>query len=215
MVNIKFHLNEAFAEIEKGRQRDIQRLLYLIYAFLKYCGVSTGDLSKCWLKEHALKALIYYGIIKGVFETYDYSPRLLIWGSLTRFINISSEAERDLVSLIEKGLLKRLRLATPTYRYIYAYSLNEDHLKRELNVIPESIKNQVHDLLRCPKCGRMDKVIIEFESIGDIEEDIFPFLYCMRCHLRIDTYGVKDKRNAMNGILSPEDVDYDSEPVKL
>ena len=204
--------------LEMQRKRDVLRLLYLLSLFIMRTRTVGGkDIEmrySLWLKEHALKALIYYGVTRGLFETYDYAPALSIWGSLTRFINTSNEAERDLAKLINNRLLQRLRLATPTYRYIFAYRLIDDEVEKLLTEMPEDIKRDVEEVFKCPFCGDWKNVYIKFECERHGSEKIIPILYCERCKKRIDKLPEIPERG-IDGILHPEDVEYEIEPVSI
>jgi len=92
---------------------DCQKLLYLIGLYTS----GGGDLER-WIKNYALWALVYHGIIEGVFEDYDYTPVIVMWYGALRVANISMEAEADIFRLRKEGLINKLRLATSKYRYI-------------------------------------------------------------------------------------------------
>ena len=217
MENSIYFFKGELEKIEKANQRDILKLIYLLSLFqnkTKFMHREPKIRYSFWLKEHALKSLIYYCINNGLFETYDYSPSLTIWGSLTQFVNTSNEAERDLTQLIKKGILQRLRLATPTYRYIFAYRLVEKESDKLINEIPEDIRKEVENIFKCPNCGLSESVFIAFECEGEKSEKVIPILYCYNCNKRIDKL-LTEYEEGIDGILKPEDVQYEIEPVSI
>ncbi len=94
---------------------------------LKLIGLYTGSMGNVerWIKNYALWVLVYYGIVKGVFEKYDYTPIITLWYGYLRVVNVSMEAEADLMKLRSLGLVNKLRLATSKYRFITAYMITE------------------------------------------------------------------------------------------
>ncbi len=176
---------EVLREKVKELGEDAAKLLYLLYLY-------TGGSRSRWIKDYALWVLIYYGITKGVFEGYDYAPRVIMWHGAFRTANISEEAGRDLLRLRNMGLVKKLRLATSKYRYITAYRVSE---KGEALVqgLSEKVKRPVEEVFK--PSGRLIEIVLdrEFKPLVKI-------------------YG----QAPINvGFLDTEEVPYDSDPVFL
>lgn len=151
-------------------EKDIQRLVYLIYLYTSYLNVRR----EVWLKDQALKALVYIGIINKLFKTFDYAPLFCTWSDQTRFVNMSMEAEAILEKLVKRGILDRLRISTEHYRYIFAYRVRDySYIKR----IPESIRKEVKRIYQCPK----DHSLYEVK----FDEHMNPILVCPECNSEI------------------------------
>ncbi len=174
-------------ESSTEKEEDIQRLVYLIYLYTKKSNFRKGE----WLKDQALKALIYFGIVKGLFRTFDYAPLFVTWSDQTRFVNVSMEAEAILEKLVKDEILDRLRLSTEHYRYIFAYRVRD---LSYIEKIPESIKEEVKRVYQCSK----DLVLYEVKFNRYIE----PILVCPRCDTKIELRVLKtEKMKFMSKII--------------
>ncbi len=168
--------------------RDAEKLLYLISL---YTG-GEGELEK-WIKNYALWALIYHGIVEKVFEKYDYTPVTVMWYGVLRIANISMEAEADIFKLRKEGLINKLRLATSKYRYITAYKVTEKG-EKYLEKVEPRVKKDVDRVFNPPGVGVPDITI-------DVKGN--PILI------------YKDGRRILIKVLYPEDVAYSSSPSFL
>ncbi len=168
--------------------QDCQKLLYLIGLYTR----SEGELEK-WIKNYALWALVYQGIVEKVFKDYDYTPVTVMWYGVLRIANISMEAEADIFRLRKEGFINKLRLATSKYRYITAYKITRKGEEYLENIKPE-LKEDVDKVFNPPGVGIPD---ITIDSRGN------PILI------------YKDGRKVLIKILYPEDVAYSSAPSFL
>ncbi|RLE63088.1 MAG: hypothetical protein DRJ38_08390 [Thermoprotei archaeon] len=168
--------------------RDSEKLLYLISLYTR----SEREMEK-WIKNYALWALIYHGIVEKVFEDYDYTPVTVIWYGTLRIANISMEAEADIFKLRREGLINKLRLATSKYRYITAYKITEKGEKYLQNIKPE-VKAEVDRVFNPPSVGIPD---ITIDAKGN------PILI------------YKNGKKILVKILYPEDMAYSSAPSFL
>ena len=137
--------------------RDQARLLYLLSLYTKPARSSKEKES--WMKDLALKALIYHLITKHLFSDYDYAPLLAQFFGLHVYMNVSQEGEDDVHDLRELGLVQRLKLSTMRHMYIAAYRVTERGMEALKTVSPED-KEAVDKALSCPACGRLLSVEI-------------------------------------------------------
>ncbi|MHA1750901.1 MAG: hypothetical protein ACTSYZ_00900 [Candidatus Helarchaeota archaeon] len=149
----------------------MKRLLYLIAEYTKI-GDQYGVLS---IKDLPLKALIYYGIINKIFD-YDYAPLSIMYMDNRRFLNVSQEGEDDLNDLRDLGLLNKIRIATRSHTFIYAYSLTNNGIKY-LKEIKSDDKIAVDSKLKC-KCGRTYEIKVLLSGI---------YFTCSTCNVNINS----------------------------
>lgn len=173
---------------EEPITEQMKRLCYMIAEFTKQDG-KYGVLA---FKALPLKALIFKGIIDGVFD-YDYAPQSIMYMDNRRFLNISREGEDDLDDLRDINLLNKIRLATKRHVFIYAYNLTKEGINF-LNNIPNEDKKIVNELIFC-KCGRLYNLIVTVDGI---------FLICTYCNVKIDTE-----------VTDIEDVSYKCSPIYI
>ena len=169
--------------------REMRRLLCLIAESTKL----DGQYGKLAIKDLSLKALIHTAIIKKVLD-YDYAPASIMYMENRRYLNISQEGEDDLNDLRDLGLLNKVRLATKSHSFIYAYILSEKGIQF-LNSIPKEDCDAVNPIIKCASCGNNFEIKINMEGI---------FFICEKCNLKIDSE-----------ITEIEDVAYKSIPFKI
>ena len=191
--------NEAF---DNEAEKDAQRLVYLIYLYTR----KTRDNNLTWLKDQALKALIYIGTVEQLFRTFDYAPLFCTWSDQTRFVNVSMEAEAVLEQLVKAKIIERLRLSTEHHRYIFAYRVTDESFVAK---IPTEIKEEVERVYKCPIHGTLYEVCFT--------EYVEPQLVCLKCERGKEKEVVineKTKVRARN-ILQVEQIDFESKLVLL
>jgi len=163
--------------------KDQNRLLYLISLYSK---PSENETQKVvWVRETALRAFMFEGIVKKVFE-WDYAPASVMTADGRKFMNISQEGEDDINDLREMGLMDALKLSTSRHYYITAYCITKKG-QTEVKKVPKTDKDPVDALVKC-ECG------------GDLkaeERDEKIILKCDAC-----------RKKTESGIMDCEDVSY-------
>lgn len=137
--------------------KDQSRLLYLLSLYTK--PAESSEDKEVWMKDLAIKAIIYHLTTKGVFKDYDYAPLLVPFFGPQRYMNVSQEGEDDVNDLRELGLLQRLKLSTTKHVYIAAYRLTKRGVEALKGVSPQD-KEVIKKALSCPNCGRLLSVEI-------------------------------------------------------
>ncbi|MHA1205359.1 MAG: hypothetical protein ACTSRR_09420 [Candidatus Heimdallarchaeaceae archaeon] len=185
----------------KDLTRDQQLLLYTIDYLLKWVS-GTDDNSfiqngkRIWIKELPLLAVIYYQIIKGSYETYDYAPTSVqFFGRSCYSCNISYEGVDDIEDLRELDILEKIRLSTAKHGFVTAYRITPQGYEL-LKQIPADVKEEVKNLFYCKKCNTHLKFYIELGEKPIIKMD------CPIC----------DESDTELDFLESEDVSYVSEP---
>lgn len=183
--------------------RDQQILLYTIDYLTKW--VRGGDHfletnnEKIWVKELPLWAVIYYQIVKGTYETYDYAPTSIqFFGRSSFTVNVSYEGVDDIEDLRELDILEKIRLSTSQHGFVTAYRITENGLKY-LKLIPQEVKDEVHHLFYCEHCKTHLDFYMNMGNEPDIKID------CPKC----------DISDFELDFLESEDVSYVSEPYFL
>lgn len=133
-----------------------ERLLYLISLYSKPA-LNISD-EEVWIKDLALKALIYQGTVNHIFD-YDYAPSVFMFDGVKRLVNISQEGEDDINDLRELNLISRLKLSTSKYNIIDAYRITKQGLDVLKNVKKENRK-AVDKLVKCSKCQKYGEVLV-------------------------------------------------------
>jgi WD repeat-containing protein 35 len=141
--------------------REQERLLYLISLYSKPAQNSSDE--EVWIKDLALKALIYQGIIEKVFN-YDYAPLVIMFDGVKRMVNVSMEGEDDINDLRELKLVSRLKLSTSKYNIINAYRVNIEGLEVLKGAKKENLE-AVDKLVKCLSCGNLKEVLVEDEEV--------------------------------------------------
>lgn len=103
--------------------------------------------------------LIFEGISKRIFENYDYAPSLVNFRGVKLYANVSQEYLLDIDTLIQRNFVAKLKLNTKYYDNITAYSATSDFRKQEKDV-PQETKDDINELMKCPKCTSIIKVLI-------------------------------------------------------
>lgn len=165
--------------------KDQNRLLYLISLYSKPSEKDEENVT--WVRETALRALMYEGIVKKVFS-WDYAPASIMTAEGRQFVNISQEGEDDINDLRELGLIDALKLSTSRHYYITAYCVSKKGLE-ELAKLPKDDKAAIDELVTC-ECGG---------SIRAEEKDGKVLIICEKC-----------KKSAESGMMDVEDVSYSS-----
>jgi hypothetical protein len=173
---------------EHEMTRELRRLVCLIAEATK----SNNKYGALAIKDLSLKGLINKGILTKALD-YDYAPASIMYLENRRYINISQEAEDDLGDLRDLKLINRVRLATKSHAFIYAYQLTDKGIKF-LESIPKEDKEAVEPLVKC-KNGHNYDIKITSEGI---------FFICEKCNIKIDSE-----------ITDIEEVAYKSIPVKI
>ncbi|MHA1668435.1 MAG: hypothetical protein ACTSUR_07235 [Candidatus Heimdallarchaeaceae archaeon] len=95
--------------------RDQQLLLYTIDYIAKW--MTKGDSTiqtegnRVWIKELPLWAIIYYQIVSGTYETYDYAPTSIqFFGRSSFTINLSYEGVDDIEDLRELEIIEKIQI---------------------------------------------------------------------------------------------------------
>jgi hypothetical protein len=133
----------------------MMRLLCIIDEYTK----EGQENNPIWIKELPLMAIIFRGIVKGVFKDYDYAPWSVSMLDGTRqWLNICREGQDDLEDLLNLQLIAILRLSTAQYGYVTAYRLTNTG-NAMLSNIPERIRDEVHRLV-CDECIEPMTVLI-------------------------------------------------------
>lgn len=163
--------------------KDQNRLMYLISV---YSRPSEKEEEKVvWVREMALRALMYEGIVKKVFS-WDYAPASILTAEGRCFMNISQEGEDDINDLRELGLIDALKLSTARHYYITAYCISKKG-RTELARISKDDKDVIDELVKC-KCGGVVKAE---------EKDGQVLLTCDSCNAK-----------QPSGMMEVEDVSY-------
>ncbi|MFW9920761.1 MAG: hypothetical protein ACFFED_14245 [Candidatus Thorarchaeota archaeon] len=143
-----------------GITDDMMKLLHIIQCYTQ----STDDENPTWIKELPLMAIIYQGIIDGVFKDYDYAPWSVPMLDGTRqWLNISREGKDDLEDLLNLRYLAILRLSTSHYGFVTAYKLTETG-QVLADTVDLNLKEQVASLIR-HRCGSLHEVIVNGSRI--------------------------------------------------
>ena len=169
---------------------DQMKLLYLISRFSKI-GKALKD-PDVWLKELALRTYVFQSIILGVFKEFDYSPLSVDTVTGRMFLNISQEAEDDIVDLRMLGLVESIKLTSQSSKMITAYRVTKEGLKV---MVPQSFKEVDDNVIVCKDCGDLLGVRYERNEKDNI------FLICTSCGSRTDS-----------NITEIEDISYCSVP---
>lgn len=138
-----------------------ERLLYLISLYSKPALNMSEE--EVWIKDLALKALVYKGTINQIFN-YDYAPSVVMFDGIKRLVNISQEGEDDINDLRELNLINRLKLSTSKYNIIDAYRITKQGLEVLKNVKKENLK-AVDKLVKCSKCRKQGEVLVEETNV--------------------------------------------------
>ncbi len=183
--------------------RDQQLLLHTIDYLTKW--VKGGDhylqtdSEKVWVKELPLWAVIYYQIVKGSYESYDYAPTSIqFFGRSSFTVNLSYEGVDDIEDLRELEILEKIRLSTSQHGFVTAYRITELGFKF-LELIPEDVREEVHNLFYCEHCKTHLDFFMNMGDHPDIKID------CPEC----------DVSDFELDFLESEDVSYVSKPYFL
>jgi len=190
-------------EVKAILTRDQQLLLFTMDYLAKW--VRGGDhfletdSEKIWIKELPLWAVMYYQIVQGTYETYDYAPTAIqFFGRSSFTVNLSYEGVDDIEDLRELDIIEKIRLSTSQHGFVTAYRITDlgyEYMKK----IPQNVRDEVHNLFYCPKC----KTHLDFlMNLGDHPE------------IKIDCPGC-DEADLQLDFLESEDVSYRSEPYFL
>lgn len=163
--------------MESELTEDQMRLLFVIDEYTKM----ENENNPIWVKELPILAIIYEGIIREVFKNYDYAPWSVPMLDGTRqWLNVSREGKDDVEDLLNLRLLSILRISTSKYGYVTAYRPTELG-KKVIPSIPQKLRDEVHSIILCEKCGTLLKVVIRNNEL---------FFHCDRCSydqkIRID-----------------------------
>ena len=152
---------------------DLMRLLLVIDAYTR----EGQEENPIWVKELPLMAIIYQGIVKGVFRDYDYAPWSVPMLDGTReWLNISREGKDDLEDLLNLRMISILRVSTSQYGFVTAYRLTELGQEKIGEAI-DTIKQEVSELIQ-HNCGELYTVVLSGSDISfrcddcDFEEPI-------------------------------------------
>ncbi len=174
--------------MESELTEDQMRLLFVIDQYTK----KGDEENPIWVKELPILAIIYDGIIKGIFKDYDYAPWSVPMLDGTRqWMNVSREGKDDVEDLLNLRLISILRISTSQYGYVTAYRPTELG-KRAIKNIPQKIRDEVRSIILCKTCDTIFQVIIKNHKI---------FYHCESC-------GYEQKI----GIDDIEDVPYATRP---
>ena len=183
--------------------RDQQILLYTIDYMTKW--VRGGDHflqipeERTWIKELPLWAVIYYQIVKGTYETYDYAPTSIqFFGRSSFTVNLSYEGVDDIEDLRELEIIDKIRLSTSQHGFVTAYRIT-DYGNKLLVLIPKGVKDEVHNLFYCEHCKTHLNFLMNIGDEPEIKID------CPEC----------DVSDFELAFLESEDVSYISEPYFL
>jgi hypothetical protein len=149
---------------------DMLRLLLVIKEYTQ----SDKDSRLDWVKALPMMAVIYQGIIDGVFRDYDYAPWSVSMLDGTRqWLNVSREGKDDLEDLLDLRYISMLRLSTSQYGYLSAYRLTKlgEETAEEAN--PELLKD-AQKIVRC-ECGGIKHIVLEDRKF---------YFECTKCQKR-------------------------------
>lgn len=165
--------------MEQNLTKEHRRLLYLLYILTP----SEHPEEVVWVKDLPLKALLYEGIIQGVFD-WDYAPQSIIFHGKRKFINVSQEGEDDINDLREMGLVDKLRLSTSEHTHINAFKLSEKG-QEKIDDIAQDDRVPVEHLINCPACKKVREAIVEKKRA---------YFMCNHCHkeTKIDLLEIED-----------------------
>ncbi|MFB0562887.1 MAG: hypothetical protein ACETWM_16940 [Candidatus Lokiarchaeia archaeon] len=141
--------------------KEQERLLYLISLYSKPAQNNSDE--EVWIKDLALKALIYKGITEKIFD-YDYAPSVVMFDGIKKLVNVSQEGEDDINDLREMNLVSRLKLSTSKYNIINAYGITYLGLNVLKNAKKEN-RNTVDKLVKCSRCKNLGEVLVEETGI--------------------------------------------------
>ncbi|MBE0526337.1 MAG: hypothetical protein IH631_05305 [Candidatus Thorarchaeota archaeon] len=140
---------------------DMMRLLLVIDVFTK----EGFEENPIWVKELPLMALIYDGIVKGIFRDYDYAPWSVPMLDGTReWLNISREGKDDLEDLLSLRMISILRVSTSQYGFVTAYRLTElgqEKIKSASETVQQEVKGLIHH-----SCGVLYSVVVKGSDIS-------------------------------------------------
>ncbi|MHA1908550.1 MAG: hypothetical protein ACW98Y_14710 [Candidatus Thorarchaeota archaeon] len=159
---------------------DMMRLLLVIDSYTR----EGHEDNPIWVKELPLMAIIYQGIVKGIFRDYDYAPWSVPMLDGTReWLNISREGKDDLEDLLNLRMISILRVSTSQYGFVTAYRLTEtgqEKIKSATEAIQQEVMLLIHHAcgglyliatkgsdisFRCDPCNFNDPI-----PIGEIED---------------------------------------------
>ena len=163
-----------------------RRLLILIHTYT----APRDDGSQVWLKDLPLRALMYDGIVKKVFD-WDYSPTSVFVHGIRRFINISQEGEHDLFELREAGLVDKLRITATEHVPSKAYRSSTEGAAVVAD-FPEEDRKTIIDLISCLRCENSREVRVTSSEA---------FYFCKDC-----------ESTEHIGLFNIEDVAYVARP---
>ena len=140
---------------------DMMRLLLVIDAHTR----EGHEDNPIWVKELPLMAIIYQGIVKGVFRDYDYAPWSVPMLDGTReWLNVSREGKDDLEDLLNLRMISILRVSTSQYGFVTAYRLTALGQK-QINDATETIRQEVNGLIQ-HTCGELYNVVMSGHDIS-------------------------------------------------
>ncbi len=163
-----------------------RRLLILINTYT----APRDDGSPVWLKDLPLRAMMYDGIVKKVFD-WDYSPTSVFVLGKRRFINISQEGEHDLIELREAGLVDKLRITAADHIPSNAYRSSAEGAALVAG-LPEKDRKTIEDLIKCLRCESTREVRVTSSEA---------FYLCQEC-----------ESTEHIGLFNIEDVAYTARP---
>lgn len=139
---------------------DMMRLLAIIDAYTK----NGDESSPTWVKELPLMAIIYQGIVEGIFRDYDYAPWSVPMLDGTReWLNVSREGKDDLEDLLNLRYISILRVSTSQYGFVTAYRLTD--LGNEIvSGLPSHILEEVNGLIY-HDCKKIMDVLVRGREI--------------------------------------------------
>jgi len=137
--------------------------LKLLYLISKKSGTREDNGNIIWLKEISLLVLVFEGIRRGIFEKYDYAPSLVNFQGVKLHANVSQEYLQDIETLLQKGVVYKLKLNTKFYDNINAYAITPT-TPRLISDMNEELKKQIDLMMKCPVCGTIIKVLMIEES---------------------------------------------------
>ncbi|MHA2423940.1 MAG: hypothetical protein ACXAEF_04085 [Candidatus Thorarchaeota archaeon] len=140
---------------------DMMRLLLVIDSYTR----EGHEENPIWVKELPLMAIIYQGIVKGIFRDYDYAPWSVPMLDGTReWLNISREGKDDLEDLLNLRMISILRVSTSQYGFVTAYRLTElgqDQIKTATEPIQQEVTGLIHH-----SCGGLFSVAMNGSDIS-------------------------------------------------
>lgn len=174
--------------MESELTKDQMKLLYVVDEYTR-----EGEEDRpVWVKELPIMAIIYQGIITGVFVDYDYAPWSVPMLDGTRqWLNVSREGKDDIEDLLNLRMISILRVSTSQYGYITAYRLTELG-EKAVKGIPQNLCDEVHELIYCKECD-------ELVSVAIIDRQFY--FQCEKCN-----------ETRLVGLDNIEDIPYATKP---